>query len=70
MAQVAELGIPERHGDGWQVPSASGPGFHFVHLRPHLRCTCSAWIFGHGTPCTHIRAVKALLAKESEVGVA
>jgi hypothetical protein len=63
-AATQQIGEPVRYGDGWKVPSSSGPGVHFVRLTPHWRCTWSAWIFGHGTPCKHLLAVKKLLVKE------
>jgi hypothetical protein len=67
MRQTTHVGTPERFGHGWKVPSASGPGWHDVRLVPRLQCTCSWWVFGHGTPCRHIRAVKALVAREQGV---
>jgi hypothetical protein len=58
-----------RHGMGWKVTSASTPGtFYFVTKTPHLRCTCSAWGFGHGVPCRHIRAVRAMLKEDAYRG--
>jgi hypothetical protein len=65
MTKTPQLSIV-RHLHGWRVASASQPDItHFVTMTPHPRCTCGAWIFGHGTPCAHIRAVKALLTEES-----
>jgi hypothetical protein len=58
---AAPVGTPERYKDGWQVPSSSGPGVYFVRLGPRPQCQCGAWVFGHGSPCRHIRAVKKLL---------
>lgn len=56
------------HGAGWKVASASQAGtWHYVAMTPHPRCTCSGWIFGHGAPCRHMRAVKAMLVREKEV---
>jgi SWIM zinc finger len=69
MVNQSQVGKPEKRGSGWRVPSASGPGAHFVRLVPRPQCTCSFWVFGHGAPCRHIRAVKALLDKEREVGI-
>ena len=66
-AAAQQVGTPERFRNGWKVPSASGPGWHYVRLTPRLQCTCHWWVFGHGTPCRHIRAVKALVAQAQEV---
>jgi hypothetical protein len=62
-----QVGTPERVRKGWKIPSAAGLGVYFVHQTPHWRCTCPAWIVGHGTPCKHQLAVKNLLAKAQEV---
>jgi hypothetical protein len=68
MTKTPQISIV-RHGAGWRVASASIPGaFHFVSKTPHLRCTCPAWIFGHGAPCRHMRAVKAMLGQEVTMG--
>jgi hypothetical protein len=53
------------HGSGWRVASASIPGaFHFVSRTPHLRCTCPAWVYGHGALCKHLKLV---MEQEKEV---
>jgi hypothetical protein len=63
MTHTPQVSI-RKHGSGWRVASASTPGaFHFVSKRPHLRCTCPAWIFGHGAPCRHMVAVKKWLSR-------
>jgi hypothetical protein len=64
---TSQVGTPEPFRNGWKVPSASGPGWHYVRLTPRVQCTCSWWVFGHGTLCRHIRAVRTLVAKEQEV---
>jgi hypothetical protein len=57
-----------KHLHGWKVASASQPSTaHFITNAPHWRCTCGSYMFGHGAPCRHIRAVKAMLAQEKEV---
>jgi hypothetical protein len=61
---VKPVGQIERYKDGWHMPSASGPGVYFVRLEPRPQCQCGAWVFGHGSPCRHIRAVRAWLTKE------
>ena len=69
MKTATQVSTPERHGTGWRVASASTPGaYYFVTRTPHLRCTCPAWMFGHGAPCRHIRAVKAMLKEEAYRG--
>jgi len=66
MTKSPQLSIA-RHLHGWRVASASRPDtFHFVCRTPHWRCTCGAWMFGHGAPCRHIRAVKAMVAKAKQ----
>jgi hypothetical protein len=53
-----------RYGTGWRVASASMPMVtHFVSRAPHWHCTCSAWVWGHGAPCRHIRAVREWLSQ-------
>jgi hypothetical protein len=67
MKATRQVVTPEPFRKGWKVPSASGPGWHDVRLMPRPQCTCRWWVFDHGTPCRHIRAVKALVAQAQEV---
>jgi hypothetical protein len=40
------LGIPQRHGAGWFVPSASVPDFgYYVELGEMVRCTCPSFVW-------------------------
>jgi hypothetical protein len=58
MATAAQIpGQPWPHGTGWKAPSSRGVSAYFVTLNPP-RCTCSAWRYGHGQECKHIREVR------------
>jgi hypothetical protein len=56
---VGAVGAIEPYKDGWHVASSNGQATYFVRLRPRLQCQCGAWMFGHGAPCKHLRAVQA-----------
>jgi hypothetical protein len=64
--RAAPVDTPEPFRGGWRVASASGPGWHFVRLQPRPQCTCSFFVFGHGAPCRHIRAVRKLVDERGD----
>jgi hypothetical protein len=70
---AAELGTPQRHREGWLVPSASLPDVAwYVELGETVRCTCPGWVHRRtslpGGECRHIKAVRELMRKEVAMG--
>jgi hypothetical protein len=59
-----QVGIPQRHGVGWLVPSSSGTGTYYVEITEGtVRCTCPSWVYRRtqvGGDCKHIRRVMAM----------
>jgi len=63
-AATQQLGIPQRRGSGWFVPSATVPDYdYYVEItRDTCRCTCPSFVHRRtrlpGGVCKHIRAVR------------
>jgi hypothetical protein len=55
---------PERYRDLWRVRSRTEPRFYYVRLEPKPTCQCAAFLFGHGSPCAHIVAVRKFIEQE------
>jgi SWIM zinc finger len=64
MVVNTQVSTPQRHGAGWLVPSASGPGTYYVEItEERVRCTCPQWVYAgrkRGIPCKHIRRAMAM----------
>jgi hypothetical protein len=64
-----QVGVPHRHGAGWQVPSSTGGQQYLVQQhRLGWSCQCAdhAYRGRGGRLCKHIRRVIALLLSEEE----
>jgi hypothetical protein len=61
MHVTTEVGMPERRGAGWFVPSGK-VGYFVEWMRDshRYRCTCSGFRFRPHLQCKHIQAVVRL----------
>lgn len=68
MTNTAEVGNPERRGNGWFVPSGDkGIGYFVERLEGRWRCTCPSFRWRQTNECKHIVAVRRILQQGNGV---
>jgi hypothetical protein len=67
MTTTPQVGIPERRGHGWFVPSGL-VGYYCERVQGRWRCTCPSFRWRGAKECKHITAVRRMLPQDTGVG--
>ena len=65
MTQTQQVGIPQRHGNGWFVPSGA-VGYYVERIEGRWRCTCPSFHWRGMRECKHISAVRGMVLHGKE----
>jgi hypothetical protein len=64
-ATTQQVSAPQRHGNGWFVPSGA-VGYYVERIEGRWRCTCPSFRWRKQGTCKHIQRVMAMRLDEEE----